>query len=309
MERWSAKEGIGCLAIIIFMIWVLVQCTGGGGEKSDGLNTQTVTETYLAADYDTFKRGQEVIATGDAGLFDRYMNSVLKIDKGIDVYIHDVSPLKGYAKVAIRSGEYRGEVGYVPSIALDKTSRPSDNGKEQSKEETKNKEVKPPLIQAIIDKDVVQVKELSKNKVLINEKYKGYTPLHNAILFSDGDMEIIRVLVENGADLKIKNDKGISPFFMAVDYSFVKAIYLFLDKGGANVNELDNEGNTPLMMLALRSGIPTDVFMEITERMIKAGADLNLKNKNGDTFYSNIKKVQNDATVKEIERKYPSSSK
>ncbi len=113
---------LGCVIIFGFMIWVLVQCTGGGSEKSDGLNTQTITETYLAADYETFKRGQEAITTGDAGLFGRFMNSanVIRIDKGTSVYIHDISPFKGYAKVAIRSGVYRGEVGYVPSVAIKK---------------------------------------------------------------------------------------------------------------------------------------------------------------------------------------------
>jgi len=113
---------LGCIIIFGFMIWVLVQCTGGGGEKSNGLNTQTITVTYLAPDYEAFERGQEVLMTGDAGLVASFMMSgnVLKIEEGVEVYIHDISPFKGYAKVDILSGMYRGKVGYIPSAALDK---------------------------------------------------------------------------------------------------------------------------------------------------------------------------------------------
>jgi len=119
MERWSAKEGFGCLVIIFFMIWILVQCTGGGGEKSDPVNTYTETMTYLAADIETYNRGQEILATGDALLFSSYLNSnnVKKIEAGTDVYVHDAS-IKGYVKVTITSGLYKGEVGYMPGKVL-----------------------------------------------------------------------------------------------------------------------------------------------------------------------------------------------
>ncbi len=169
------------------------------------------------------------------------------------------------------------------------------------------KEAKPPLIQAIRDKDITKVKEIAtSDKESLNQMYSGSTPLHLAIFSADGEMEIIKILVENGADYALKDDSGTSAFFLSVDLCFVKAIDYFLDNGKVNVNELDNEGNTPLMMLALRGGIPTDVFMGITERMVKAGADLSIKNNKGDTFYSNVKKVQYDKTIKEIEGRFPS---
>lgn len=48
------------------------------------------------------------------------------------------------------------------------------------------KKANPPLVQAIIDKDIEKVLELSKNKQLINQKDdNGYTPLHSAILYAD----------------------------------------------------------------------------------------------------------------------------
>lgn len=55
----------GFVIMLGFAIWVMVQCTGGGSDKTGGLNTETVTVTYLVQDYETFKRGQEVLATGD----------------------------------------------------------------------------------------------------------------------------------------------------------------------------------------------------------------------------------------------------
>lgn len=70
---------------------------------------------------------------------------------------------------------------------------------------------------------------------------------------------------------------------MTVDLLFVKATYpFFLDKGGANVNELDNEGNTPLMKLVLRGSYPYRCIHGNTERMVKAGSNLSLNNMNWD---------------------------
>ena len=48
----------------------------------------------------------------------------------------------------------------------------------------------------------------------VNKKNKnGDTPLHLA--FKIGNYEIIRLLLENGANLKIKNKKGFTPFDIA----------------------------------------------------------------------------------------------
>lgn len=60
--------------------------------------------------------------------------------------------------------------------------------------------------------------------------------------------------------------------------------------------------NLNLMKLALRGGIPTGVFTEITEQVVKAGADLKIKNKNEDTIYSNVKKVQYEKTIEAVKK-------
>ena len=55
---------------------------------------------------------------------------------------------------------------------------------------------------------------LLKKKLNINKKNKnGDTPLHLAV--QRGDYDIIQLLLDNGADITIKNKKGISPYDLA----------------------------------------------------------------------------------------------
>jgi len=164
----------------------------------------------------------------------------------------------------------------------------------------------PPLFQAVYDNNIAKIKEIVKsNSETINEKYLGNTVLHVSIFHSD--VETIKFLVENGADFTIKDDSGSSPFFEAANMAYIDAIYYFLDKG-ANPNEIDNEGNTPIMKFTLRGGVPVDTHLEVLDRMLEAGADLTIKNNNGDTYYSIVKNlVESQDTLNEIEKRLPAS--
>ncbi|MET3544940.1 hypothetical protein ABID47_001534 [Paenibacillus favisporus] len=160
----------------------------------------------------------------------------------------------------------------------------------------------PPLFKAVRDKDTAKVYELAKgNPELINELYQGESALHAAVF--SGEIEIIQSLVEAGADITLKNESGESPFFVAADLANVKAIHYFLDKG-ANPNEVNLVGDTPLMKFAARGGIPIDVFLEVLDRMIDEDADLTIKNNQGDTFYSMVKPMlETQNSVNEIEKR------
>ena len=62
------------------------------------------------------------------------------------------------------------------------------------------------------------VKLLIDNKADMNiQNSAGDTPLHKALSGYNIDNRIIKYLVKNGADVTIKNNKGLSPIDMAKD--------------------------------------------------------------------------------------------
>ncbi|UNK21037.1 hypothetical protein MNQ98_13925 [Paenibacillus sp. N3/727] len=107
----------------------------------------------------------------------------------------------------------------------------------------------------------------------------------------------------------MKNISGESPFFVAADLANVKAIHYFLDKG-ADPNEVNLVGDTPIIKFAVRGGIPIDIFLEVLDRMIDEGADLTIKNNHGNTFFSKVKPmVETQKTLKKIEKWLPANQR
>ncbi|WP_338709075.1 ankyrin repeat domain-containing protein [Paenibacillus amylolyticus] len=147
----------------------------------------------------------------------------------------------------------------------------------------------PALFQAVYDNDLAKVRELTKsNDGSINNLYKGSTVLHAAIY--NLDIEMIEFLVEAGADFTLKDKYGETPFFLASDLANIKAIKYFLGKG-ADPNERNQEGDTPLMKFAVRGNIPIDVFLDTMDIMVESGADLTIKNNQGETLLSKIESM------------------
>ncbi|RZJ75902.1 MAG: ankyrin repeat domain-containing protein [Flavobacterium sp.] len=65
-----------------------------------------------------------------------------------------------------------------------------------------------PLAAAICKGDVETVKKFIEYGANVNEKSNGMTPLMLAARYNN--VEIINLLLEKGADLKMTNDKGLS---------------------------------------------------------------------------------------------------
>ncbi len=71
----------------------------------------------------------------------------------------------------------------------------------------------------------------------------GRTPLHNAIL--DGELEIVRRLLQAGSDTNAVDDRGWTPLHFAAAQSNAACIALLVGSG-ASVGVRDAFGNTPL---------------------------------------------------------------
>ena len=76
-----------------------------------------------------------------------------------------------------------------------------------------------------------------------NNDFIGWTPLLHAA--SDGHKEITELLINNGADLNVKDREGLTPLHYAV-YEGHKEVVALLIAKGADVNPKNKDDETPL---------------------------------------------------------------
>jgi ankyrin repeat protein len=102
-----------------------------------------------------------------------------------------------------------------------------------------------------------------------------------------GDAEILRMLVNTGADKELRDKRGRTALLVYADYG-IRGGVEFLADAGAKVNARDREGNTPLI---LASGweqgdmgiLNPEGRLAIVKFLLKRGADLRAKNHAGTT--------------------------
>ena len=107
---------------------------------------------------------------------------------------------------------------------------------------------------AIEELDTQTIKDLLKEVDVNSKDERGRTPLHNAI--PDGKLEIVKLLVESGADVNAENSYGTTPLL---------EVYCSLIEGISMVYADDME-----------EAMPKDYFMEyifIAQYLVDSGAD------------------------------------
>ena len=89
---------------------------------------------------------------------------------------------------------------------------------------------------------------------------------------SQGRVELVRVLLDQGVDPDAASDLGETPLMAAVVEGHLEIVRLLLDRG-ADPNKPDNDGDTPLGNYAAAGG-----SLEIVELLLERGADVNSPN-------------------------------
>ncbi|MCP4727683.1 MAG: hypothetical protein GY863_21770 [bacterium] len=116
---------------------------------------------------------------------------------------------------------------------------------------------------------------LSGDSGLLEEKdSKGFTPLHIAI--TKDRREVVRYLIEKGADLNSKNNNGLRPLQTALDRGKNAIADLLIEKG-ADIN-IRGFRNQSLLHQASRSG-----NNRLVNSLLNKGADINAKDSSGNT--------------------------
>jgi ankyrin repeat protein len=129
--------------------------------------------------------------------------------------------------------------------------------------------------------NIEKVKELLAAGVKVDSTYdtcitlepspRGITLLMTAA--SSGDLELVRLLLENGADVNAIDTWGLTPLSYAISYQKIEIVRLLIEQG-ANVNVRGENDTTPLMKASATGNI------EVIELMLNKGADNKAKDKN-----------------------------
>jgi tetratricopeptide (TPR) repeat protein len=158
--------------------------------------------------------------------------------------------------------------------------------------EYSNSTKKPPLKALesfLINGEWNEVKNLFEKEGLhINFKDKnGLTPLHIAAEYNSSNIDILRYLVSQGADVKAENGSGLTPTHIYIGKKCNIDILKYLVSQGADVKAKAKKnplGDTPLLMYMDRS-LNMDVFpnLDILKYLVSQGADVKATNYYRDT--------------------------
>jgi FOG: Ankyrin repeat len=124
------------------------------------------------------------------------------------------------------------------------------------------------------------------------ESYLKETPLHRLCARAKPRIEIIKSLLDRGANVNIENVSGKTPIFYC-NFNFSLELLDLLVKHGADINHKDKYKNTILHDDFLDYN--TENFEEFIKELISLGFDINSKNNLGHTplYLCKNKKVEN----------------
>ena len=111
----------------------------------------------------------------------------------------------------------------------------------------------------------------------------GRSPLHYAALH--GNLDEVKSLIANGADINMQDDGGMTPLQFAVQEKR-QLVITFLLSLNANPNLLDAHGNGSLWTAVMTTKkITFDTDIKIIELLLSHGANAHQENKHGRSPY------------------------
>lgn len=104
----------------------------------------------------------------------------------------------------------------------------------------------------------------------------GFTPLH-ALAYRNTDLEIFNYFIEKGVDVNQPDQEGNTPFINAAYRNDLQSV-AFLAEHVKDINVRNKKGTTPLMRALQRN------TMEVVRFLLKRGADTSAKDAQGNTM-------------------------
>ncbi|EKP06434.1 ankyrin repeat protein [Leptospira kirschneri str. 2008720114] len=126
--------------------------------------------------------------------------------------------------------------------------------------------------------EIVQVLIEYRADTNLVDQSTGFTPLIHSILENDFSLDMMFVLIRNGADLDRKDERGMSPLHHCVNEGKLEALRFLLERG-ADPNAQDRDGVTCIHLAKSSQGMS-----EFVELLLKYGADPTIQDKYGKTY-------------------------
>ncbi|MEI0604084.1 ankyrin repeat domain-containing protein [Brachyspira alvinipulli] len=146
-----------------------------------------------------------------------------------------------------------------------------------SSEDSNNIDGYDELMNAVSKGDMKALEKLIKDDTDLNKQYDKITPL--GLAAARNDKEMVKFLVEKGADINLEDGYGYTPLIISMKYRNIDLVKDIIDLK-PDLNAICSAtGDTPLTYLVREVWFGTDACYY----MIKNGADVNKKNKDGDT--------------------------
>lgn len=124
------------------------------------------------------------------------------------------------------------------------------------------------FLEAVRKKDGEKVTEAladpAQTVVNTRDVTSGETALH--IVTNRRDLTWMQFLIAKGANVNVRDAKGMTPLVSAVNANFPEGVELLVDKG-ARLNDSNNAGETPLITAVHNRNIA------VIRLLLKAGAD------------------------------------
>lgn len=123
----------------------------------------------------------------------------------------------------------------------------------------------------------VQMKTMPNNTAIMPSRAVPYATVGYALFnnkVNENKEKILALLIENQAQLELKNKNGLTALHIAVNSQNINAVVQLI-KAGANVNSVSTSRYTPLMVAAFNGSLP------LVKLLIAAQADISAKTKNG----------------------------
>ncbi len=120
------------------------------------------------------------------------------------------------------------------------------------------------------------------DEIIFGDEGKGNTALMMAA--SNGHIDITKLLLKAKADVNKQNDDGVTALMMASSEGYLDIVQELIN-GNADVNIKDKNNNTALMYAVHKKILfaPESNHIETMVELLKAGADLNAQNNQGET--------------------------
>lgn len=122
---------------------------------------------------------------------------------------------------------------------------------------------------------------------------KGQTPIHYASFV--GNIKIIKLLIQNGADILIKTNNGFNVLHLATIGNKITPFFYFIEKYKININSKDIKDNTSLHLSAFFNSKKIFNYLITNDKI-----DVNDKNKEGFTPLHFAVISQNKSMIKKL---------